>query len=190
LASWLVAAKTTDNLRDCRLVALAGVLPDADGLGVVVDIISSAIADSPTQLYARYHHYVLHGACGAVLVAGILACFAHRPARVWLLCLITFHLHLLFDLAGSRGPDPEDLWPIWYLGPFTRHIGWVWKGQWRLDGWQNYALTIPLLIWALALGLRKGHTFVGVFSQWADAIFVKVLRGWRDSIFRPLRRQY
>ncbi len=40
LASWIIAAKTTDNARDCRLVTLAGILPDADGLGVIVDIAS------------------------------------------------------------------------------------------------------------------------------------------------------
>jgi len=32
LASWVIGAKTTDNAHDCRLVALAGILPDADGL--------------------------------------------------------------------------------------------------------------------------------------------------------------
>jgi hypothetical protein len=37
LASWVIAAKTTDNARDCRLVALAGILPDANGLGLLVD---------------------------------------------------------------------------------------------------------------------------------------------------------
>jgi hypothetical protein len=31
LASWIVAAKTTDNPRDRRLVTLAGVAPDLDG---------------------------------------------------------------------------------------------------------------------------------------------------------------
>ena len=34
--SWLVASATTNNPRDRKLVTLAGVLPDADGLGVTV----------------------------------------------------------------------------------------------------------------------------------------------------------
>ena len=38
LASWIIAAKTTDNPRDCRLVTLAGILPDLDGLGLIVDL--------------------------------------------------------------------------------------------------------------------------------------------------------
>jgi hypothetical protein len=40
LASWVIGAKTTNNARDCRLVALAGILPDLDGLGLGVDLIS------------------------------------------------------------------------------------------------------------------------------------------------------
>ena len=28
LASWIIAAKTTNNPRDCRLVTLAGILPE------------------------------------------------------------------------------------------------------------------------------------------------------------------
>ena len=37
IGSWLVAAATTNNVRDRRLVTLAGVLPDLDGLGMVAD---------------------------------------------------------------------------------------------------------------------------------------------------------
>ena len=35
--SRVIAAKTTDNPRDCRLVTLAGVLPDLDGPGLIPD---------------------------------------------------------------------------------------------------------------------------------------------------------
>jgi hypothetical protein len=47
LASWIVAAKTTDNLRDRRLVTLAGVAPDLDGLGIIVRFISGLSAGIP-----------------------------------------------------------------------------------------------------------------------------------------------
>src|SRR5690349_3159791 len=111
LASWIVAAKTTNNPRDCRLVTLAGILPDADGFGLLVDVTNEALGRPATSFYAEYHHWWLHGAFGAVLVAAVLALFARQRWRVALLCLATFHLHLLCDLVGSRGPAPEDLWP-------------------------------------------------------------------------------
>jgi inner membrane protein len=182
LASWIIAAKTTDNPRDCRLVTLAGLLPDADGLGLLVDAACGWFGWRQTDLYPQYHHYLLHGAAGGLVIAAALACFAHRRWRVALLALLVFHLHLLCDFVGSRGPSPLDLWPIFYLGPFTRHPEWVWRGQWRLDGWFNRYFTVVLFLWALWLPLRLGYSVVGVFSRRADEVFVGVLRKWHASV--------
>ena len=184
LASWIIAAKTTDNERDCRLVTLAGILPDADGLGLIVDLASKLVGGKQTQLYAQYHHYLLHGALGGILIAVVAAGFARHRLRVALLALLVFHLHLLCDFVGSRGPAPEDLWPIFYLGPFDKDPMWVWKGQWRLDGWFNRYLTVVLFLWALWLPVRLGYSVVGVFSRRADVIFVGVLRKWNEARVR------
>src|SRR5580700_10824098 len=92
LASWIIAAKTTDNPRDCRLVALAGILPDADGLGVAVDIANNAVRHTENfPCFGTYHHWLMHGAFGAVLTSALLACFGRRRWRVLLLCLLVFH---------------------------------------------------------------------------------------------------
>src|SRR5690349_8439204 len=112
LASWVVAVQTTDNPRDCRLVTLAGIVPDTDGLGLGVDLVTRAFSTNPTSGYEQYHHFLLHGAFGAVLAAAVLAIFANHKWRVALLCLVTFHLHLAYDFLGSRGPTAEDVWPI------------------------------------------------------------------------------
>ena len=181
LASWIIAAKTTDNPRDCRLVTLAGILPDADGLGLIVDLAGGGLAGKQTQLYEQYHHYLLHGAVGGMLIAAVLACFARHRWRVLLLALLVFHLHLLCDFVGSRGPSPEDLWPIFYLGPFDRDPMWVWKGQLRLDGWFNRYLTVALFLYALWLPVRLGHSVVGVFNRRVDQVFVGVLRKWHAA---------
>jgi inner membrane protein len=179
---WLVAAYATDNPRDCRLVALASILPDADGLGILADAFNHVAGHTQSHYYAHYHHYLLHGALGAVLIAAGLACFARNRWRVLWLALAVFHLHLLCDFVGSRGPSPEDLWPIFYLGPFDKDPMWMWKSQWRLDGWQNRYLSVVLFVWALLLAVRKGHSFVGVFNRPADAVFVGVLRKWHTAL--------
>ena len=44
IGSWLVAVATTNNPRDRKLVTWAGVLPDADGLGAVADVVTSWIS--------------------------------------------------------------------------------------------------------------------------------------------------
>jgi ABC-type cobalamin transport system permease subunit len=187
-ASWIVAAKTTDNARDCRLVTLAGVLPDVDGFGLVADMASGALAQGNAPYYQRYHHFVLHGLFGAFVITVMLTAFARRRVRVALLALAVFHLHLLCDLAGSRGPAPEDLWPIFYFGPFDKDPMWIWKGQWPLDSWRNRLLTVILFFWSLWLAVSLGHSFVGVFNRKADQIFVTVLRKSKSSLFSNARR--
>jgi hypothetical protein len=182
LASWVIGAKTTDNERDCRLVALAGILPDADGLGLILDAANRALGGRQTFYYEHYHHYLLHGFLGGILITLLVACFAKRKWRVALLALLVFHLHLLCDLVGSRGPDRVDLWPIFYFGPFTKEPMWIWKGQLPLDAWPNRLLTVGLFVWALWLAVERGYSFVGVFSRRLDRIFVDVLRKWNRDI--------
>jgi LexA-binding, inner membrane-associated putative hydrolase len=182
LASWLIAAKTTDNPRDCRLVTLAGILPDADGLGLLADIFNSTFRHKQTFYYSQFHHWYLHGLFGALVISALLTCFARRRFRVALLALIVFHLHLLCDLAGSRGPSLVDLWPVCYFGPFSaRHGVWLWRGQWRLDGWINRIITVVLFLWTLWLGSKRDDSVVGVFNRRLDATFVQVLHKWRQA---------
>jgi len=188
LASWVIAAKTTDNARDCRLVALAGILPDADGLGLLVDLGRQAFGYKSHGLYLRYHHYLLHGIFGAFLISMVLACFAQRHWRVFLISMLVVHLHYLCDFVGSRGPSPDDLWPIFYLGPFDKDPMWMWRGQWPLDAWRNRLLTLGLFVWALWLATSLGRSVVGVFSARADAVFVGVLRKWRAALELRLQR--
>lgn len=179
-----MAAATTENPRDRRLVTLAGVLPDLDGIGMVVDAVKSLASGQEMNFhyYQKFHHLWLHGWPGALLVALVLAGFARHRWRVVAGCLITFHLHLLCDLLGSRGPSPADLWPICYGEPLFRNPVWFWKGQWRLDGWQNTAIFVVVFMLALWVAVKRGHSFVGVFSQHADAVFVRVLRKWRHQL--------
>jgi inner membrane protein len=181
LASWILAAKTTDNPRDCRLVTLAGVLPDLDGLGLVVDIFNGAVRHKTTGYYQQYHHYWTHGLPGAIVITAVLVCFARRRGRVAVLALLAYHLHLLCDYVGSRGPDPADKWPIYYFGPLSQNPVWFCKWQWPLFGWQNGVISIVLFVWAMAMTMNRGDSFIGVFNRRADAIFVAMLRKWRDA---------
>ena len=185
LASWLIAVKTTDNPRDCRLVTLAGILPDADGLGLIPDLINGALDRPVNCYYAEYHHWLLHGIFGAVVIAATLTCFAKHRGRVALLALLLIHLHLLCDLLGSRGPSPSDLWPVYYLGPFSRHWMVEWSGQWRLDGWQNRVITVALFGWTLWIAATRGESVVGVFSRRADKVFCGVMQKWRNALALP-----
>lgn len=185
VGSWLVASVTTNNPRDRKLVTLAGVLPDADGLGAVADVVGSWITGKECTFYyyQTYHHLLLHGWPGAICVSLLLTYFARQRWRVLLLSLLTFHLHLLCDLLGSRGPTIGDLWPICYSEPVFRHPIWFWKGQWKLDGWQNQTIFIILLATSLWLAVKRGYSFVEVVSRRLDFVFVQVLQKWYGDLF-------
>jgi len=189
-ASWLIAAKTTNHPCDCRLVTLAGVLPDLDGLGLLVDLANQALGREETWYYGRYHHFLLHGILGGVALAGVLALLARQRFRVALLALAVFHLHLLCDLVGSRGPSLHDLWAIHYLAPWQNNPMWVWAGQWPLDGWPNRLISVALLGGCLTLAVRLGHSVVGVFNRRVDAVVVQVLQRWWDMVWRALPPGY
>ena len=181
LASWIVAAKTTNNPRDCRLVTLAGILPDADGLGmVVVDLFNNVVRHTENfHYYLKFHHWYTHGVFGAVLTSALLAGFARQRWRVLLLCLVTFHLHLLWqcDFVGSRGPSPggcQQLRPIYYLGLYFRGTGCLsgmangsctagrtassrWYYYFGRCGWRRDAM---IRWWASSIAARTGSSSV------------------------------
>ena len=183
LASWIVAAKTTDNPRDCRLVTLAGLAPDLDGLGLVADVINNTVNHTQSfYYYQQYHHSLMHGIAGAVVIAVVLAALARQRWRVFVFALFAFHLHLLCDLLGSRGPEAGDLWPIFYFAPLSNYPMWLWRGQWKLDGWQNQLISVALLAWSFRLAVVRGNSFVGVLNQRIDSVFVRTLRQWRDAL--------
>jgi len=180
-ASWVAAAYTTDNVRDRRLVTMAGVIPDADGVGIVLDMANGSFARGNLFYYPEYHHWILHGLPGALGCSILLAPFARRKWRVLGLSFLVFHLHLFCDFVGSRGPTADDIWPIFYLGPFSRSPMLYWKHQWALDAWPNRVFSAALLVWSIGLAIRIGDSVVGVFSRRADGIVVAVLRKWAGS---------
>jgi inner membrane protein len=95
--------------------------------------------------------------------------------KVGFLALVSFHLHLIEDLAGSRGPDGYQ-WPIPYLKPFSSALQLTWQGQWGLNAWQNVVITATLLIATFWLAWRHGFSPLEMVSSKADAAFVGVLR--------------
>ena len=179
LMGWVVAEHTVEERRDKGLVAWASVVPDLDGLGLLADWAGGSF-DAVGGYYEQFHRILLHGLPGAVLCAALFACFARQKARVALWALVSYHLHLVADVLGSRGGGPNDFWPIFYLSPLSNALTFEWSGQWPLTSWQNTSITVALMIYAIALAIRRGYSPVGLFSRKADAKFVAVLRArWR-----------
>lgn len=163
--SWLTTAKLVDR-RDRILVTLAGVAPDLDGLSLLAG----------QEAYADWHHVVFHGWLGALVTTAACVAAAKERAKVAVLALVAFHLHLLCDLAGSgdRGLGGSG-WPLYYWWPVNRRT-WFWEGQWDLASWQNTLIGLAATLAVLGAALVWRRTFVEVFSSKGDSAVVATLR--------------
>jgi len=180
LASWTVGDGTLEASRDRSLVSLCGVAPDLDGLGVLVDGANKVLGRPGTWYFGEYHHALLHGLPAALLLPSAFALFARNRLRTFCMGVVVVHLHYLCDLVGSRGPAPDDIWPIAYLAPLSDRWTFQWSGQWPLNAWPNLLLTACLMAYAMYRAVRSGYSPVGVIHAAADRAFVEtVQRRWR-----------
>jgi hypothetical protein len=155
-------------------VTWASVVPDLDGLGIIAEKLTQN-SSHPLNWWSEYHHVLAHNLGFALVVAVVAGVFAKHQPTTSLLALLSFHLHLLADLVGARGPD-GDQWPIPYLLPFSKHVQLTWSGQWVLNAWPNVVITAALIGVAVVLARKRGFSPLELFSAKADAAFVRVLR--------------
>ena len=182
-SSWTLADLAGTDRKSRMLVTWAGVLPDLDGLGLLVDVGNRLLGRPETSYYSLWHHWLLHGLPGVIFLAGALSLLAVRRRVVLALGFLTIHFHLLCDLAGSRGSNPGDIWPIPYLAPISERLTLHWNGQWPLDSWPNIAFLALLLGYAFYRAAKSGYSPLEIFGTRTDSAFVAAVRR-RWSSFR------
>lgn len=159
LFSWLSGVNIFKNRRERSLVAIAGVAPDLDGLGFIIDKVSGT-----TNYFFQYHHYLGHSIFSAIVIASIASVIARsQRVKVWGVAFFVVHLHILCDIVGSKGPDGHQ-WPIYYLYPLYPSYGMTWEHQWELNAWQNILIMMFLLLLSAYYAATKGLTFLEIFS--------------------------
>ncbi len=158
---WLIA-QPLPRRRDRVVVTVASVIPDVDGLGLVVS----------EQLYADWHHRLAHGVIAAVVVtlAAAAVCSPRSRLAAAGLALLALHSHIAMDLCGS-GPG----WPIVYLWPFSE-TAWLPSWQWDLASWQNAVFGLAVTLSCVGAAAVLGRTPVELFSLRADARVVATVR--------------
>jgi hypothetical protein len=174
IVSWVVANSANMDRRSRICITLAGVLPDLDGVGYVIDKVNSCF-DISSSYFFDYHHVIGHNVFSGLLIAGLMAFSCRRKLTVFLLSLLTFHLHLLADVAGSMGGDGYQ-WPIYYLYPLVPDFTITWSGQWELSSWKNSAIGIVFFIVSLMIARYKRVTFFELFSSKMEEKVVEVAR--------------
>ncbi len=172
LTGWVLAGTTVFSRRERAAVTLACVAPDVDGLGAVPELLTRHSAH-PLAWFSEYHH-LLHNFVFALFVGVVAFAVSTRRWKTALFAMLAFHIHLLEDLAGSRGPA-HHYWSVPYLLPFSR-LSWTWQGQWPLNSWQNMTLTVLLLVMTFWLAWKRGYSPLEMVSAHADAAFVGALR--------------
>lgn len=155
---WIIAQPLARR-RDRILVTAAGLLPDADGLTVLLG----------EDAYYDWHHRLGHGLLAAFLLTAGGALWS-RSWKVALLVLLSFHAHVVCDLVGS-GPG----WPLFYLWPLSE-TGWLLSWQWDLASWQNAVIGLAITLAALSCALWVRRTPVELFSRRADERVVRAIR--------------
>ena len=182
LAGWALADGLKLKDRDRELVTWSCVVPDLDGAGMTVDAANRVLGRPDTYYYEDFHHLLSHGLPAAILWTAVAFAIGARNSTVALIVFLSFHLHLLMDLAGSRGSAPGDIWPIHYLAPVSNALTFSWSGQWPLTGWQSTTLTAALIIIVMIQAVLHGASPVGLFSKKADEVFVDTLRARLNKV--------
>ncbi|WP_018691862.1 metal-dependent hydrolase [Algicola sagamiensis] len=163
LMSWLCTVPKISAPRERRLIALSGVAPDLDGIGIIWDWISGK-----THYYSDYHHVLGHGFIASIFIATLATAFAaQQRGKVFILSLFVVHLHILCDVIGSKGEDGYT-WPISYFYPFNEVFLLSWSRQWLLNGWQNLLIFCGLLIISAYVFKKQKVTVLEVFHERLD----------------------
>jgi hypothetical protein len=168
LASWAIAnGHGPFDRRAYAVIVISGLLPDLDGLVYPIEWLTQGTAHE-LPWYSQYHHVVLHGWMG-LLVVGVLAWTATRQFKTLVLCALAFLTHLLCDLVGSGGPEHE-IWPLvpfWPLSPLEWSVTW----QWSLDSWRNLLIALVLEVVLIMCAVRRRFTPVALLStRWDEAL--------------------
>ena len=124
LISWVVADAAGLTRRDRTLVALAGLVPVFDGVGIVVEILTEKTT-APLLWWSKYHHVLGHNIGFGLVLLVAVTLLSLRKWKTAFFAFLVFHLHLFCDLIGSRGPEGYQ-WPIPYFFPFSDKWQFTW----------------------------------------------------------------
>jgi hypothetical protein len=171
LLGWTVANTAKLEKRDRLLVTIAGVIPDLDGLGVIPEALTRGTSHE-ILWWTNYHHVLGHNLWFGLLCAGLAMLLARQRGLTFALFLASFHVHLLGDIVGARGPD--GIWTIAYFWPYGAE--WSWAGQWKLNSWPNLGITAVLLLLTFRWAWQRGYSPLEIISRRADQVFVETLR--------------
>lgn len=177
LLGWWTANVVPLSRRDRLLIFLGGLLPDLDGLGILVSM----------DAYFTYHHILCHNLLGGLLWTIVVAILCQARRECIILTLLNWHVHLACDYFGSRAPLPNPPWVLPYLYPMVGGWShgtftgpdWYWNPwQWPLNAWPNTLITVLGLVGWIYIAVRLDRTWFEFVSLRFDTEMYQMLRRW------------
>lgn len=169
LTGWVAGQHMTRRIDEMAIITVASVIADIDAFGAVIDVIRGGEA----EMFSLYHHKFGHCLVFCLFLLALIQ-MRWKKAGLTLCCAAVFHLHLLCDILGARGPDDYQ-WPIYYFYPFS-DTGIVWRHQWEINAWPNIVFTIVLMCLFLKRCAVQKFSPLALLFPAADEKFVKTLR--------------
>jgi hypothetical protein len=174
MVGWAIANIDGLNRRERAAVTLSGVIPDVDSIGIIAEKLTEG-SDVPLLWWSKYHHVLAHNLGFGLLLMVVVFTLAKRKWITTALAILSFHLHLLGDLVGAKGPDGYQ-WPIPYSLPFSNAWAFTWQGQWAINAWPNFVITIVAMAIAFFLAWKRGYSPLEIISTYVDRAFIRTLR--------------
>jgi hypothetical protein len=174
LIGWSLANRFRLSREERAAVVIAGIIPDLDGVVLALDLLGRHNG-MHLEWWNRYHHVLAHNTGFGLLIAFVAFAGSKRRWMVSSLVWMSFHVHLICDVLGSKGPD-GDQWPIHYLLPFSDSWQWTWSGQWELNAWQNVVITVIVTGHMFYLAWKNGVSPLEFISSKANVALSATLR--------------
>lgn len=180
MMSWLLSNTADISRRERGAITLCGVAPDIDGGGYLLDLLSPTWGRE-TFFYQQFHHVLLHNFAASLAAASIGWAVARaRKGMTALLCFLAVSLHIVCDIAGSKGADGYQ-WPIPYFWPVSDK-GYTWQGQWELNAWPNIIMALGLFAACCIFARKKGRSPFEVIPGRIDAAVFEIVQTLRDLV--------
>ena len=96
MIAWLVAVLFAMHVNDRRMIVIAGVVPDIDGIFILFN---------NSQFY-EYHHTFGHSFIFGLLVAIVACVLSVDKIKIFLGAICAFSMHLIADIVGTNWSVP------------------------------------------------------------------------------------
>ena len=174
LIGWSTANICSIKRKERAFVTIAGIAADIDGAGLIFDYLGPH-KGLPLEWWSKCHHILGHNIGFGLFLTITAFALSTRRWIVGFLVMVSFHLHLIGDLLGSKGPDGYQ-WPIPYLLPFSDAWQWTWAGQWQLNAWPNFVITGVVTWYMFYIAWKKEVSPLEIISSKANTSFVVTLQ--------------